>query len=58
MGTTTLRLLEMFRRPKFEDVPPAQRLTFTSHERDRAHLKIDESVLAKIAPRKAPVVGV
>jgi oxalate decarboxylase len=56
-GTTTFRFLEMFRSPKFEDVPLAQWLAFTPHELVRAHLKIDESVLAKIAPRKMPVVG-
>ncbi len=56
-GTTTLRFLEMFRSPKFEDVPLAQWLAFTPHELVRAHLNIDESVLAKIPPRKTPVVG-
>ena len=58
MGTTTWRFLEMFRSPKFEGVPLARWLAFTPHELVQAHLKIDESVLAKIAPRKTPVVGV
>ncbi len=56
-GKTTLRFLEMFRSPKFEDVPLAQWLAFTPHELVRAHLNIDESVLAKIPPRKMPIVG-
>ena len=56
-GTTTLRFLEMFRSPVFEDVPLAQWLAFTPHELVRAHLNIDESVLSKIPPRKMPVVG-
>jgi oxalate decarboxylase len=56
-GTTTLRFLEMFKSPKFEDVPLAQWLAFTPHELVRAHLNIDESVLARIPPRKMPVVG-
>ncbi len=56
-GKTTLRFLEMFRSPRFEDVPLAQWLAFTPHELVRAHLNIDESVLAKIPPRKLPVVG-
>ena len=56
-GKTTLRFLEMFRSPKFEDVPLAQWLAFTPHELVRAHLNIDESVLAKIPKRKLPVVG-
>jgi oxalate decarboxylase len=56
-GKTTMRFLEMFKSPKFEDVPLAQWLAFMPHELVRAHLKIDESVLAKIPPRKMPVVG-
>ena len=56
-GTTTMRFLELFRSPKFEDVPLAQWLAFTPHELVRAHLNIDESVLAKIPPRKMPIVG-
>ena len=47
----------MFRSPKFEDVPLAQWLAFTPHELVRAHLNIDESVLAKVPKRKMPVVG-
>ena len=47
----------MFKSPKFEDVPLAQWLAFTPHELVRAHLNIDGSVLAKIPPRKMPVVG-
>ncbi len=56
-GTTTMRFLEMFRSPNFEDVPLAQWLASTPHELVRAHLNIDESVLAKIPSRKMPVVG-
>lgn len=56
-GDTTLRFLEMFRSPKFEDIPLAQWLAFTPHELVRAHLNIDESVLKKIPPRKTPIVG-
>ena len=56
-GDTTLRFLEIFRAPKFEDVPLAQWLAFTPHELVRAHLNIDESVLKKIPPYKVPIVG-
>jgi oxalate decarboxylase len=56
-GTTTLRFLEMFRSPRFEDVPLAQWLAFTPHELVRAHLNIDESVLAKIPNQRTPIVG-
>ena len=56
-GKTVLRFFEMFRSPKFEDVPLAQWLAFTPHELVRAHLNIDESVLKKIPKRKMPIVG-
>jgi oxalate decarboxylase len=56
-GKTPLKFLEIFRSPKFEDVPLAQWLAFTPHELVRAHLNIEESVLAKIPPRKQPLVG-
>jgi oxalate decarboxylase len=56
-GKTTMRFLEMFKAPKFEDVPLAQWLAFTPHELVRAHLRIDEKVLAKIPKRKLPIVG-
>ncbi len=54
-GKTTLRFFEMFRSPKFEDVPLAQWLAFTPHELVRAHLNIDESLLKKIPKRKMPI---
>lgn len=56
-GKTTLRFFEMFRSPVFQDVPLAQWLAFTPHELVRAHLRIDESVLAKIPKKKMPIVG-
>ncbi len=56
-GSTTLRFLEMFRSPTFQDVPLAQWLAFTPHELVRAHLKIEESVLKKIPRCKMPIVG-
>jgi oxalate decarboxylase len=56
IGTTTLRFLEIFRSEYFADVSLAQWLAFTPHELVRAHLNIDESVLAKIPQAKTPVV--
>jgi oxalate decarboxylase len=56
IANTTLRFLEMFRSSYFADVSLAQWLAFTPHELVRAHLNIDESVLAKIPRRKTPVV--
>jgi len=56
IGKTTLRFLEIFRSDHFADVSLAQWLAFTPHALVRAHLNIDESVLAKIPARKTPVV--
>ena len=56
IGNTTLLFLEIFRSDHYADVSLAQWLAFTPHELVRAHLKIDESVLAKIPTRKTPVV--
>jgi oxalate decarboxylase len=55
-GTTPVRFLEAFRSDHFEDYSLRQWLALTPHELVRAHLKIDESVLAKIPPHKAPVL--
>jgi oxalate decarboxylase len=55
-GNTTLRFLEIFRSDHFADISLAQWLAFTPHELVRAHLNIDESVLAKIPKKKTPVV--
>jgi oxalate decarboxylase len=57
IGTTTLRFLEIFRSDHYADVSLAQWLAFTPHELVRAHLNIDESVLASIPTDKRPVVG-
>lgn len=56
IGDTTLRFLEIFRSDHFADISLAKWLAFTPHELVRAHLKIEESVLAKIPKRKTPVV--
>jgi oxalate decarboxylase len=57
IGKTPLRFLEIFRSDYFADVSLAQWLKFTPHELVRAHLNIDESVLARIPTRKTPLVG-
>lgn len=56
-GKTTLRFLEMFRAPRFEDVPLAQWLAFTPPELVREHLHIDEKILKKVPPKRVPIVG-
>ena len=55
-GTTTLKFLELFRSDHFEDLSLAHWLALTPHELVRAHLRIDESVLAKIPTFKTPIV--
>jgi oxalate decarboxylase len=57
IGTDTLRFLEMFRSDHYADVSLAQWLANTPHELVRAHLNVDESVLAKIPTSKRLVVG-
>lgn len=58
IGNTTVRVLEIFRSDHFADVSLAKWLAFTPHELVRAHLNIDESVLAKISKQNTPVVPV
>lgn len=56
-GNTPLVFLEMFKAPRFEDVPLNQWLAFTPHELVRQHLNIDESILQKLPQKREPVVG-
>jgi oxalate decarboxylase len=56
IGTAKLTFLEIFRSDYFADVSLAQWLAFTPHELVRAHLNVDESLLAKIPASKTPVV--
>jgi oxalate decarboxylase len=56
IGKTTLRFLEMFKSDHFADVSLAKWLAFTPHELVRAHLNIDESVLASVPRDASPVV--
>jgi len=55
-GSETLRYLALFRSDHYADVSLSHWLALTPHELVRAHLHIDESVLAKIPVRKTPVV--
>lgn len=55
-GSTTLRMLELWRADRVADVSLRQWLAFTPFELVRAHLKIDKSVLAPIPKHKTPIV--
>ncbi|KMO29944.1 oxalate decarboxylase [Methylobacterium variabile] len=55
-GMTPLRFLELFRSPVYADVSLNQWMTLTPHALVRAHLDIDESVLAGLPGGKTPVV--
>jgi oxalate decarboxylase len=55
-GDTTLRFLEIFRSDHYADISLGQWLALTPHELVRAHLNIEESVLARFSARKTPVV--
>ncbi len=55
-GKTTLRFLEIFRSDHYADISLSKWLAFTPHELVRAHLGIEESLLAKIPKQATPVV--
>jgi oxalate decarboxylase len=57
-GTTTLRFLGVFRSDRVQELGLSKLLALTPHELVRAHLHIDESVLAKIPVRETPIVPV
>jgi len=57
-GTTTLRFLGAFRSDRVVEASLSKWLALTPHELVRAHLHIDESVLAKIPLRHTPIVPV
>jgi oxalate decarboxylase len=57
-GTTTLRFLGAFRSDRVVEAALSKWLALTPHELVRAHLHIDESVLARIPVRHTPIVPV
>jgi oxalate decarboxylase len=57
-GATTLRFLGVFRSDRVAEASLSKLLALTPHELVRAHLHIDESVLAKIPLRHTPIVPV
>jgi oxalate decarboxylase len=57
-GTTTLRFLGVFRSDRVAELGLSKWLALTPHELVRAHLHLDESVLANIPVRETPVVPI
>ena len=57
-GTTTLRFLGAFRSDRVVEASLSKWLALTPHELVRAHLHIDESVLARIPVVHTPIVPV
>ncbi|MEE8626627.1 MULTISPECIES: oxalate decarboxylase family bicupin [Methylobacterium] len=55
-GSTPLRFLELFRSPTYADVSLNQWMALTPHALVRAHLNVDETVLAGLPTAKTPVV--
>ncbi|MET0967817.1 MAG: oxalate decarboxylase family bicupin [Tardiphaga sp.] len=55
-GTTTLRVLEMFKSSTYADVSLNQWLALTPPELVQAHLKLDPQVLAAFHKAKSPIV--
>jgi oxalate decarboxylase len=55
-GNETLRFLELFNAPRFEDVSLAQWMALTPHELVQAHLNINRDLLDALPTDKRPVV--
>jgi oxalate decarboxylase len=55
-GSMTLRFLELFRSPRYEDVSLTQWMALTPHELVQAHLDLDRSLLDQLPRDKRPVV--
>ena len=55
-GNTTLRFLEMFRSPRFEDVSLNQWMALTPPELVQAHLNLPPAVMQALRKQKSPVV--
>src|SRR5579871_1414123 len=55
-GNETLRMLEVFNAPRFEDVSLAQWMALTPHELVAAHLNINKELLDQLRRDKQPVV--
>ncbi len=56
IGDTTLRYLEMFRHPLFQDVSLNQWMALTPPELVRAHLNLNVRMMAALRKEKTPVV--
>ena len=55
-GTETLRFLELFQAPRFEDVSLAQWMALTPHELVQAHLNVNRQLLDALPTDKRPIV--
>jgi oxalate decarboxylase len=55
-GDETLRFLELFRSPRFADISLTQWLALTPADMVRAHLNVDEGVIAALSPVKPLIV--
>ncbi|MEU5645299.1 cupin domain-containing protein [Streptomyces milbemycinicus] len=54
-GSTSLRLLEMFLAPRFEDVSLAQWMALTPGELVRNHLNLNDTVMNSLRKEKQPI---
>jgi oxalate decarboxylase len=55
-GNETLRFLELFHAPRFEDVSLAQWMALTPHELVQAHLNLNRDLLDALPTDKRPIV--
>jgi oxalate decarboxylase len=56
IGTTTVRVLNVFNKPLFKDVPLNQWLALTPPDLVRGHLDLDDAAMASLNPNPRSVV--
>ncbi|KAL1738328.1 RmlC-like cupin domain-containing protein, partial [Schizophyllum fasciatum] len=57
IGNTTLKYLEIFKTPKFEDISLSQWLALTPAELVKAHLGINDKTVGRFSKTKPVVVA-
>ena len=55
-GDTPLHFLEMFKRPRFQDVSLNQWVALTPPELVQAHLNLNQTVMGSLRKEKWPVI--
>jgi oxalate decarboxylase len=56
IGSGTLRVVNVFNRPKFEDVSLNQWMALTPPDLIRGHLNLDDTAMSSLRPSHRPIV--